>query len=65
MLPRGAATEMDNRDKDYRYMACSDLNTELLKVRQPRSPLHCRKSGRRAPRFSPSRPLTAPAPLAR
>ena len=23
---------MDNRDKDYRYMACSDLNTELSKV---------------------------------
>ena len=26
------SAEMDNRDKDYRYMACSDLNTELSKV---------------------------------
>jgi hypothetical protein len=26
---------MDNRDKDYRYMACSDLNTELQKVGVP------------------------------
>ena len=26
---------MDNRDKDYRYMACSDLAAELTKVHAP------------------------------
>lgn len=27
-----AALQMDNRDKDYRYMACSDLAAALVKV---------------------------------
>ena len=30
-----AAAQMDNRDKDYRYMACSDLAAELTKVHAP------------------------------
>jgi hypothetical protein len=40
--------QMDNRDKDYRYMACSDLANELAKVRRAfrfeRAPCPCASS---------------------
>ena len=43
-MPFGACAEMDNRDKDYRYMACSDLNTELSKVGLCCQPDECVKT---------------------